>query len=261
MTTDLATTTAADTPTGPGTTTRPTGSGVTPRLAARLAGIGYVLIFGLAIFANFLVREGLVVTGDPATTAANIAGSIGLFRAGFVAFLAIVLLDILISWALHVVFRGVNADLSLLTAWSRLVYTAFLGVALVFYLQAMRLLGGAEYLEVLGTGGVEVQAMLAMESFNDTWLIGLTAFGIHLVLLGVLVVRSRLAPTVLGVLLVAAGVAYVADTVAATALPEYQAVAPLFLILVAVPSMVGEGWLGLWLLFTRRLAPGGGDGR
>lgn len=55
-------------------------SGVAPRLAARLAGIGYVLIFGLAIFANFMVREGLVVAGDAAATAANISGSPGLFR-------------------------------------------------------------------------------------------------------------------------------------------------------------------------------------
>lgn len=33
-----------------------------------------------------------------------------------------------------------------------------------------------------------------------------------------------------------------------------QAVAIVFLAIVAVPSMVGEGWLGLWLLLTRRFA-------
>jgi hypothetical protein len=231
----------------------PLSPGVAPHLAARIAGIGYLLIFGLAIFANFMVREGLIVTGDPAATAANITGSPGLFRAGFAAFLVVFLLDIVLAWALHVVFRSVNPDLSLLAAWSRLVYTAFLGVALVFHLQALRLLEDA-HLAALGAEQAQAQALLALESFNDTWLVGLAAFGIHLVLLGVLVIRSGWAPRLLGVLLAIAGLAYVTDTLAQTLLPDYQAVAPVLLAIVAVPSMVGEGWLGLWLLLTRRFA-------
>lgn len=163
------------------------------------------------------------------------------------------LLDIVLAWALHVVFRPVNPDLSLLAAWSRLVYTTFLGVALVFHLQALRLLDDA-HLAALGTDQAQTQALLALESFNDAWLVGLAAFGIHLVLLGVLVIRSGWAPRLLGVLLAIAGVAYVVDTLAQTLLPDYRAVAPVFLAIVAVPSMVGEGWLGLWLLLTRRFA-------
>ncbi|MGM0386102.1 MAG: hypothetical protein ACQERF_09005 [Actinomycetota bacterium] len=57
----------------------------------------------------------------------------------------------------------------------------------------------------------------------------------------------------LGILLVIAGLAHVADTLAQTVLPDYQAVAPVFLAIVAVPSMVGEGWPGRWLLRTRCL--------
>ena len=38
------------------------------RTAARIAGISYVALFALAIFANFFVREGLVVGGDAAAT-------------------------------------------------------------------------------------------------------------------------------------------------------------------------------------------------
>ena len=243
--------TITDAPAPPAPTTLT--SGGAPRLAARLAGIGFVPIFGLAIFANFMVREGLVVAGDAAATAANISGSPGLFRAGFAAFLVVFLLDIVLAWALHVVFRPVNPDLSLLAAWSRLVYTTFLGVALVFHLQALRLLDDA-HLAALGTDQAQTQALLALESFNDAWLVGLAAFGIHLVLLGVLVIRSGWAPRLLGVLLAIAGVAYVVDTLAQTLLPDYRAVAPVFLAIVAVPSMVGEGWLGLWLLLTRRFA-------
>jgi Domain of unknown function (DUF4386) len=59
-----------------------TSAGVSARGAARIAGYGYLAISVLALFANFFVRERLIDPGDPATTAANISGSEGLFRAG-----------------------------------------------------------------------------------------------------------------------------------------------------------------------------------
>jgi hypothetical protein len=50
---------------------------VSPRRAALIAGIGYLIIFVLAIFANFFVVEGLVVPGDATATVDNITGSEG----------------------------------------------------------------------------------------------------------------------------------------------------------------------------------------
>lgn len=221
-----------------------------PRRAARIAGVSYILLFALAIFANFMVREGLVDPGDPAATVANVSDSIGLFRLGLVAFLAIFLLDVVVAWALHVVFRDVDHDLSLMAAWFRLVYTVFLGVGLVSYFQTLLLVSGPSF---LASDQVGAQVMLAMESFDAMWLIGLAAFGVHLVLLGVLVVRSGFVTKALGVILMAAGVAYVVDTVAHAVLSDYDSVSGVLLAAVAIPSMVGEGWLGLWLAFTRRL--------
>lgn len=219
--------------------------------AARLAGVSYVLLFALAIFANFLVVEGLVVDGDGAATVANITDSLGMFRWGLVAFLVIFLLDVVVSWALHVVFRTVDRDLSLVTAWFRLVYTVFLGVGLVSWFDVLQLISGATG---LGAEGVAAQTALAMASFEAMWLIGLAAFGIHLILLGVLVVRSGLITRVLGYMLMIAGAAYVADTVAHAVVFDYESVAGLMLAIVAIPSMIGEGWLGLWLLRTRRIS-------
>ena len=51
-------------------------------------------MFALAIVANFFVLGRLVVENDPAATTANIAASPELLRAGILAFLLIVLLDI-----------------------------------------------------------------------------------------------------------------------------------------------------------------------
>ena len=227
----------------------------TVRRAALIAGVGYVVLFALGLFANFFVREELVVAGDAAATAANITGSLGLFRLGLVAFLVIFLVDVVVAWALYVVFRGFDRDLSLLTAWFRIVYTVFLGVAIVFFFQALQLLSGAAFLAPIDPAALEAQALVAIDAFNSTWLIGLAGFGIHVLLLGVLVIRSGAASRLLGLVLLAAGTAYVADTVAHALLANYRDYETLFLAVVAVPAVVAEGWFGLWLL-TRAGKPG-----
>lgn len=221
----------------------------TRRRAARLAGVGYVLLFALAIFANFLVFESLVVPDDGTATVANIAESQSLFRGGIAAFLLVFLIDVVVAWALHVVFRETDRDLSLLAAWFRLVYTVFLGAGLVFALDAVHLVGDG----AMDAGLREIQVMDALGRFDDAWMIGLAAFGIHLVLVGALALRTAGVPRVLGPILVVAGLAYVLDTVAHTVVADYESIASVMLAIVAVPSMVGEGWLGLWLLRTRSL--------
>lgn len=220
----------------------------TPRTAALIAGLCYVVLFALGVFSNFVVREGLIVAGDAEATAANIAESEGLFRLGMIGFLTIFVLDVIVAWALYIVFRSANRDLSLVAAWFRLVYTVFLGVALIFFFQALQLLSRADFLSATGTEELNAQALIALETFNSAWLIGLVGFGIHLIFLGYLIISSRYAPRLLGYVLIAAGLAYSVDTVAHTLLSDYDDYETSFTIMVAVPAVIAEGWFGLWLL-------------
>ena len=215
---------------------------------ALVAGIGYAVLFFLAIFANFFVREGLIVAGDAAQTAANIRGAEPLFRLGLVSFLAVFLIDVAVAWGLYVLFGAVDRNLSLLAAWFRVVYTVFLGVALIFFFQALQLLGGSGFLSAFSADQLNTQAMVALDSFNSTWLIGLVAFGVHLVLIGTLIIKSGRAPKVLGWFLIASGLSYIFDTTAHSLLADYEKYATLLLVIVAAPSVVAEGWFGLWLL-------------
>lgn len=222
---------------------------VRPRQAAIIAGISYVALFALAIFGNFVVREGLVVGGDAELTASNIAESEALFRLGLVSFLIIFLLDVVVAWALHLVFRPMDHTISQLAAWFRIVYTVMLGVAIIFFFQALQLLSGASFLRALDEAQLQAQALVALETFNSTWLIGLTAFGLHLILLGYLIVRHGVASNYLGWVLMTAGAAYIIDTMAHGLLANYADYATPLTVMVAVPSVVAEGWFGLWLLF------------
>jgi hypothetical protein len=79
--------------------------GVSLRGAAIIAGVGLLLIAVIAPYANFGVLENLIVPGDANSTATNIIGSQMLFRVGMGCFLIVAILDIVVAWALYVLFR------------------------------------------------------------------------------------------------------------------------------------------------------------
>ena len=226
------------------------GPGISPRSAARIAGYGYLAIFVLALFANFFVIERLIEPEDAATTADNILGSESLFRAGLVAFVLVFALDVVVAWALYLLFRPANKDLSLLTAWFRLVYTILLGIGAVGLFTVLRLTSGSDYLAAFTTGQLDAHVTLSLEAFDYAWLIGLACFGVHLFLLGVLGLRSGAVPRTLALLLMVAGAAYVADTLAHALLANYADYENVFLVLVATPSLIAELWFTLWLLLS-----------
>lgn len=215
--------------------------------AALIGGVSYALIFLLAIFANFLSINQLVVRGEPAATAANIIEADGLLRGGLASFMAVFVLDVIAAWALFIVFRPGNRDVSLLAAWFRIVGATLLGASLVFLYLTSQLLGSAEYAALTPTVR-DTQAMLFLTGFDFLWLTGLVCFGVHLIALGYLIVRSTLAPKVLGMLLALAGTAYIVVTFAHALLSSYDSYRTVFLVMVATSSIVAELWLTLWLL-------------
>lgn len=218
------------------------------RQAAKIAGLAYLAIFVLSIFANFFVRVRLIEPDDAAATVGNITDSETLFRVALVSFLIVFVLDVVVAWALYVFFKAVNTDVSLLTAWFRLTYAVLLGAALVFFFLVLELVSGADHLEALEPGQLDAQVTLYLDGFNDLWLIGLMCFGIHLTLVGYLILESGYIPRALGVLLVLAGAAYVINTLANTLLSNYEDYEAVFVTIVAVPSVIGELAFPIWLL-------------
>lgn len=218
-----------------------------PRTAARIAGLGYAALFVLAVFANFFVRERLVDMDDPAATVENLVADQSLYRAGLAAFVIVFLIDVAVAWALYVLLKPAGSARSLVAAWFRLVHTVFLGVGVTSMFLALQFATDGTLAAGLDAGQRESWTLLALELFNYTWLIGLAAFGAHLILVGRLV-ASGLGSRLLGLLLAVAGGAYVLDTFAYTLLADYADHANLFLAIVAVPSVVAELGFTIWLL-------------
>lgn len=189
-----------------------------------LAGVSYWVIFFAAIFANFMMLERL--KADPL---AAVAEQHQLVRAGIIAFMVTVVFDVVVAWALYVLFK--DHALSLPSMLFRMMHAAIMAVAvfaLPFALQE-----------------TTAEAILhQVEVFNTIWLLGLFFFGFHLLLLARILGRPRF----IALFLAIAGIMYAVDTCAHFLLPNYAVHAETFLMLVAVPSILGEMAFAVWLL-------------
>lgn len=214
---------------------------VSPRRAAIVAGLGLLLMAVVGVL-GFSAFDALVVDGDAAETARNIVEHELRFRLAICSVVIVALLDVVVAWALYVLLRPVNASLALLSAWLRAVYAAVFLAASVNLLAALRLLTDASSLQALGTERLDAQVMAAVEAFNDGWDIGLAIFGVHLILLGYLVVKSNYIPRVLGLLVMIASIGYLVDSFGGFLSKSYDGN-------VAIFTFGGEVLLMGWLLW------------
>ncbi|MDH5759726.1 MAG: DUF4386 domain-containing protein, partial [Gemmatimonadota bacterium] len=96
----------------------------------------------------------------------------------------------------------------------------------------------------LGTAEVHDLALRDFETFSAGFSLALVFFGVHLILFGTLLKRSKYVPTALSILLIVAGVGYVADSLAKFFVPSHGDLASMLLLTPALLSEVGlTGWL------------------
>jgi hypothetical protein len=234
---------------GPANHEPPGGDGAVQRLA-RATGLLYLALAVLGMF-SAMVLESLVVPDDARATADSLLGSRWLFGASLVTWLAVVALDVALSVTLYLLLRPVSHTLSLLAAAFRLVYSAVLAAVLLNLFDASLLLTGTQRAAGLGEQQRQAMALASIDSFSTGFLLALVLFGVHLVTLGFLLHRSRYVPRVVGVLLVAAGVGYVVDSLAGLFVAGHGGLVSAVLL---APAVVGEVGLTAWLLL-RGVAP------
>jgi hypothetical protein len=194
------------------------------RTLSLIAGISYFIIFFAAIFANFFVIESIV--NEPLI---NIQQNHMMVRFGIMAFMVTVVFDVVVAWALYELYK--NHFLSSLSTYFRMMHAAIMGVAIFALPVAVQSTTSQEILK-------------QVDIFNIIWLIGLFFFGIHLILLAKIIGKPKL----ISIFLSIAGIMYMIDTGAHFTLPYYDNYASIFLVLVAVPSIIGEMSFATWLL-------------
>jgi hypothetical protein len=206
---------------------------------ARLAGVLYLLIIGLAGFAESYGRSSLA--------------SPGLFRLGIAADLTAFLADAAVAVLLYGLVRSAGPLLALLALVFRLVaHPAIAALNLLQPIAALLILEGSGPLSGLPLSEREGLARLAMDLHGYGYLLAGAFFGIHCALLGALLWRSPRFPRFLGLLMGLAGAGYLLET--GTVLLA-SSLAPLARQLVVVTALAGEGALCLYLLIRGVRSP------
>lgn len=227
---------------------------------ARRAGLLYVLVALMTPFVLLYVPGRLDVPGDASATVARIAANQGLYIAAIVVGLVSQVLFVLVVLALYRLLRGVEAQLAgLMAAFILLqVPVAFLGMS--HEVATLQFIRGGSFLDVFDAPQRDALAMLMINVDRQGVLVSQVLWGLWLLPLGVLVIRSGFLPRVLGFWLILNGLAYLALSGTGLVAPEYRAAVFNW----SLPFMFGELALALWLLVMgirpRSPPPGGGPG-
>src|SRR2546423_2334836 len=193
------------------------------RRRARIAGLLYVLVGLLGPFVLLYVPSRIIVRGDAAGTAEHIRSLESLLRLGIAGDLTSSVLLVFLVLALYRLFRGVSQDLAIqLVIFGAVVSVPIMFVNAIFEVGALMLAKGAPFLSAFDQAQRDSLAYLFMRLHGE----GINAveifWGLWLFPFGLLVIRSRFIPWIIGVLLLVAGVAYVLDAYTTLVAPQYE---------------------------------------
>ncbi len=128
------------------------------------------------------------------------------------------------------------------------MFVAIFGINLLNWLIALQLIVGADNFSVIETGQLQSQVMLFFDTYNYGMNVAFLFFGMHIAILGYLVYKSDFVPRILGVLLIVASAGYLIDSFASILSFNYASNEAAFMLIVAIPAVIAELSLTLWLL-------------
>ncbi len=217
----------------------------------RFAGLLYVLMSLAGFFAMAYVPSKLIVHGNAAATASNIAANETLFRLGIAAELIGYAGFIFVALALYDLLKGVNRRHA-----SLMVLLIVVSVPIAFLnelnsIAALVLVRGADSLSVFEKPQRDALAMLFLNLHHHGFVVAEIFSGLWLFPLALLVYRSRFLPRFLGVWLTLAGFAWV--ILSLTGILSLQYYDKVFTY--TQPAVFGELAFMFWLLIKGAKPP------
>jgi hypothetical protein len=210
----------------------------------RTVGLLYLSMVFVAPFALLYVPNKLIVRGDAAATASRILGSEMMFRLGVVGNVIATTVFVLTVLALYRMFRDVDRTQATLMVALAVISTPITFFNVVNDLAALTLIRGADFLQVFSRPQLEAAALFFLGLSNKGTLIAEIFWGLWLFPFGILVMRSRFMPRILGVLLIVNGFAYVIASMTGLLFPAYLPTVNRY----ALIAETGELWFMLWIL-------------
>lgn len=179
---------------------------------------------------------------DTANLFSHLQTTSNLLRLDIFLWLMVIVTDIIVSWALHLYLRHINPDLSLVAAWTRLIYTCILATAVSELIKILNL----TQIHIIADPSAQIQ--LLEQNFNLVWSFGLIIFGLHLILIGYIARQTQHIPKIISYLVILAGLSYCLVHSLDLILSQGHFVTSSIETILLLPMTVGELGFGLWLL-------------
>ncbi len=210
---------------------------------ARVAGALYLLMSVAAVVSLNNVPSWFMAGGDAEATADKIAASPLLYRIGVVSDLAAQILFVFLVLALSRLLKGVDERLAALMVALVLVQVPMAFANMLLGMAPLVLLSGADYLSAFTQPQLDALTMGFLDLRGHGVRAVMALWGLWLLPFGLLVLRSRFIPRILGLLLIAGCFGYLAVSAISLLFPAYADV-----VLPLVSLAVGEILIILWLV-------------
>jgi hypothetical protein len=224
------------------------------RRQARLAGLLYFLVALIAPYGLMVVPARLLVAGDAQATAQRIAANPGVLHLGMATEVLHQAIEVFMVLVLYQLFKPVHRMLARQMLVLGLVPIPMVFLNVLCEVAAGTLAAGPAWLHAFDRSQLDALALLAMQLHAHGLQLAAFFWGLWLLPLGLLMLRSGFIPKVFGWSTMAAGIGYVVGASTDLLVPALQPV-------LAMPSFVlelGEPAMILWLLIggaTRGRAP------
>jgi Domain of unknown function (DUF4386) len=217
-----------------------------PEATKRLAHVAGAVYVSLGVATAFGYYHAPLVQGDLSAIARMITGPDLRFRIGVVSDVLAAVLAVPLALLLYQLLEPVHKTQAALMALLLLLSVPISFVVALNYVAAQTLLAGAPEVSALTGAQRDALGMLFLRLHSDGVLAVEIFDGLWLVPFGLLVIRSRFLPRVLGILLIIAGVAYVAHSVTSLLLAGHRII--LYERVTMLARAAGEFPIMLWLL-------------
>lgn len=213
------------------------------RRTARITGLLYLGLGVTGMLGFLVIRNQIFVADDPGATLANLTEHAWLSRAGVALELGIVLTQALAAVWFYRLFRSVDSFAAGSLAAFGLVNAAMISGSAAMLAAAIDVSRDSS----LAAGGDNAAtAQLLYVLSGHFWGVGAIFFGLWLIPMGRLVLRSGWLPPLMGRILIGGGVLYVLSAFVTYLFTDTETVVGLM----AVPATIGEFWI-LGYLITR----------
>jgi hypothetical protein len=213
---------------------------------ARIAGMLYLLLVITGVFTLMYAGGKLAVQATPAETTANLLANESLLRIDLVVSFISLIIFVFVALALYQLLKEVHRPLAAIMVILVLIQIPGGFTSQILEFGALELARGSGPLSTIDQAQRESLAVLCLHMNNKDILLAHFLWGLWLFPLGILVYRSGFIPRILGGWLILNGAVYMAQYATGLFLPHYSAT----LFMIAIPALLGEIALTLWLLIV-----------